>query len=197
MLIDLDLAIVDGERTGGRHMTGTMEIMAIDVLRGVEHTYRHDLESFLYLLLWMCARRAWEREFQCSIRDRPKRNIVSKWYGNNAADVADAKQGFMVADGFKAILEEFAPPFDRVKSLCRNNLCFQNVKATLRLRDYLGLMLLGLGGGREFITTHPTTVPGMSNVCGALVKLKKTPSLQISLLPLYDVPVAIQSILLY
>ncbi len=50
-----------GERTGGRHMTGTMEFMAIDVLRGVEHTYRHDLESFFYLLLWMCARRAWER----------------------------------------------------------------------------------------------------------------------------------------
>ena len=25
MLIDLDLAIVDGERTGGRHMTSTME----------------------------------------------------------------------------------------------------------------------------------------------------------------------------
>jgi serine/threonine protein kinase len=48
MLIDLDLAIVSSERTGGRHMTGTMEFMAIDVLRGVEHTYRHDLESFFY-----------------------------------------------------------------------------------------------------------------------------------------------------
>jgi serine/threonine protein kinase len=58
MLIDLDLAIVDGERTGGRHMTGTMDFMAIDVLRGVEHTYRYDLESFFYVLLWICARRA-------------------------------------------------------------------------------------------------------------------------------------------
>ncbi|KAF7511422.1 hypothetical protein GJ744_004611 [Endocarpon pusillum] len=36
MLIDLDLAIVDGERTGGRHMIGTMEFMAIDMLRAVE-----------------------------------------------------------------------------------------------------------------------------------------------------------------
>jgi serine/threonine protein kinase len=36
MLIDLDLAIADGERTGGRHMTSTMEFMAIDVLQGVE-----------------------------------------------------------------------------------------------------------------------------------------------------------------
>ena len=41
------------------------------------------------------------------------------------------------------------------------------------------------------------TVPGISDVCGALVKSKKTPSLQISLLPLYDIPVAIQSILVY
>jgi serine/threonine protein kinase len=49
MLIDLDLAIVGGERTSVRHQTGTMEFMAIDVLRGVEHTYRHDLESFVLL----------------------------------------------------------------------------------------------------------------------------------------------------
>lgn len=50
MLIDLDLAIVGGERSGARHQTGTMEFMAIDVLRGVKHTYRHDLESFFYVL---------------------------------------------------------------------------------------------------------------------------------------------------
>ena len=71
MLIDFDLAIVSGERMGGRYMTGTMEFMAIDVLRGAEHTYRHDLESLFYLLLWMCARRAWERDFGCSTRNRP------------------------------------------------------------------------------------------------------------------------------
>jgi hypothetical protein len=58
---DLDLSTVGDERTGARQQTGTMEFMAIDVLRGVEHTYRHDLESFFYVLLWICARRAWER----------------------------------------------------------------------------------------------------------------------------------------
>ncbi len=120
MLIDLDLAIVNGERTGERHMTGTMEFMAIDVLRGVEHTYRHDLESFFYVLLWMCARRAWDREFQCSTRDRPRRNILGSWYGSNAADVADAKRGHMHADGFDDVLMEFAPAFDCTKPLCRD-----------------------------------------------------------------------------
>jgi serine/threonine protein kinase len=120
MLIDLDLAIVDGERTGGRHTTGTMEFMAIDVLRGVEHTYRHDLESFFYVLLWICARRTWEREFHCRRKDRPADSVLGDWYGDtNNKKVAGNKQGSMHADGFKSILEEFAPAFDHVKPLCR------------------------------------------------------------------------------
>ena len=119
MLIDLDLAIVDGERTGGLHMTGTMEFMAIDVLRGVEHTYRHDLESFFYVLLWMCARRAWEREFHCIRKDRPTVSRTRDWYGDTIENVADRKQGTMHADGFKAVLGEFAPAFDCIKPLCR------------------------------------------------------------------------------
>jgi serine/threonine protein kinase len=47
MLIDLDLAKeLDSGPTGARHRTGTMEFMAIEVLEGKAHTYRHDLESF-------------------------------------------------------------------------------------------------------------------------------------------------------
>lgn len=93
--------------------------MAIDVLRGVEHTYRHDLESFFYVLLRICARRAWEREFYCSLKRRPKRNIMRKWYGTNFEDIADAKRAPMHADGFEDILEEFPPAFDSIKPLCR------------------------------------------------------------------------------
>ena len=37
------------ERTGARHRTGTMEFIAIEVLRDVAHTYRQGLESFLDL----------------------------------------------------------------------------------------------------------------------------------------------------
>lgn len=59
MLIDEDLAKEIGSgRSGARHQTGTMEFMAIQVLQRVAHTYRHDLESFFYVLLWICARRA-------------------------------------------------------------------------------------------------------------------------------------------
>ncbi|KAL8847182.1 MAG: hypothetical protein Q9221_007767 [Calogaya cf. arnoldii] len=120
MLIDEDLAKEIGSgRSGARHQTGTMEFMAIQVLQRVAHTYRHDLESFLYVLLWMCARRAWEREFECKLVDRPKRNILTKWYTGSFDDIAEAKRGYMHIDGFEDVLHEFPPAFDRIKPLCK------------------------------------------------------------------------------
>lgn len=55
-LIDLDLAVemTDIVPSGARHRTGTMEFMAIAALNGDVHTFRHDLESFLYVLVWIC-----------------------------------------------------------------------------------------------------------------------------------------------
>jgi Fungal protein kinase len=53
MLIDLDLVKeLDGGSSGARHRTGTMESMAMEILEGRAHTYRHDLESFFYTFLW-------------------------------------------------------------------------------------------------------------------------------------------------
>lgn len=42
-----------------------------------------------------------------------------RWYEGDTADVAVAKQGNMHTDGFKYILNEFAPAFDCIKPLCR------------------------------------------------------------------------------
>ncbi|KAG6054252.1 hypothetical protein E4U32_007038 [Claviceps aff. humidiphila group G2b] len=55
MLIDFDLAhdITKGP-SGARFRTGTIEFMAIGVLLWQQHTYRHDLESFLYVFIWLC-----------------------------------------------------------------------------------------------------------------------------------------------
>ncbi|KAG6102039.1 hypothetical protein E4U14_006735 [Claviceps sp. LM454 group G7] len=56
MLIDLDLARdIIKDPCGQRHRTGTIEFMAIEVLLGQQHTYRHDLESFLYVFMWLCS----------------------------------------------------------------------------------------------------------------------------------------------
>lgn len=55
-LIDLDLA-VDISRlkaSGAPGMTGTKVFMAIGALRGDSHTFMHDLESFFWVIFWIC-----------------------------------------------------------------------------------------------------------------------------------------------
>ena len=118
MLIDLDLAKVLGSgRSGARHQTGTMEFMAIEVLQGIDHTYRHDLESFFYVLIWLCARRGWDL---CgNPKGRPKESVLTKWYSGSFKDIAEAKRGYMHVDGFEDILDELPAAFDRVKPLCK------------------------------------------------------------------------------
>lgn len=60
MLINLDLATkVDengkNERSKVARMTGTLQFIAIEVLRAIkrdiDHTYRYDLESFFYVFI--------------------------------------------------------------------------------------------------------------------------------------------------
>ncbi|EDN02619.1 predicted protein [Histoplasma mississippiense (nom. inval.)] len=103
MLIDMDLAKELGTgRSGARCRTGTMEFMAIDVLLGADHTYRHDLESLFYVLIWQCARLCW-----------------TKWYTGTFRDIARIKRSDMGVDGFEDILNEFPQPFGCVKPLCK------------------------------------------------------------------------------
>lgn len=62
-LIDLDMAIeiANLEPSTAPHRTGTREFMAIEVLHGhqITHTYRHDLESFFYVFVWICVYGHW------------------------------------------------------------------------------------------------------------------------------------------
>ena len=55
-LIDLDLATKEQRQSssGARGKTGTRAFMAIGVLLGEKHSFRHDLESFFWVLFWMC-----------------------------------------------------------------------------------------------------------------------------------------------
>ncbi|KAI1418834.1 hypothetical protein F5Y12DRAFT_721593 [Xylaria sp. FL1777] len=55
-LIDLDLAVkVDREEaSGAKGITGTRAFMAIGVLMGEDHTFMDDLESFFWVLFWLC-----------------------------------------------------------------------------------------------------------------------------------------------
>jgi hypothetical protein len=52
ILINLNLAKkLNSGPTGARYRTGIIEFMAIKVLKGTAHTYRHNLESFFYIFL--------------------------------------------------------------------------------------------------------------------------------------------------
>ncbi|UKZ48431.1 hypothetical protein TrVGV298_002654 [Trichoderma virens] len=97
MLIDLDLAKEEGKGpSGARHRTGTMEFMAIEVLLGTAHTYRHDLES-------------------SAASGKYAAEMVYGRLRNHSAN----KRGDMDRNGLETILMEFPDAFDCVKSLCR------------------------------------------------------------------------------
>ncbi|CRK29157.1 hypothetical protein HYQ45_015072 [Verticillium longisporum] len=55
-LIDLDLAIREqrGSASGAKGKTGTRAFMAIGALLGEQHSFMHDLESFFWVLFWIC-----------------------------------------------------------------------------------------------------------------------------------------------
>lgn len=102
-LIDLDLAKeIDmnpgppfkGPRTQRR--TGTFMFMAIEVLDGrTPHTWRHDLESFLYVLIWICTTQ--DGQLQLS----------KNWSAGKAQDTKYRQMTDMAM--FEELLSNFAP----------------------------------------------------------------------------------------
>lgn len=119
IIIDLDLAKkLNSEPSGAWHQTGTMQFMAIEVLKLADHTYRHDLESFFYVLLWMCARNSWSNGFAKEGEIQPRDSILRGWEIGSFKDIAKAKIGDMRVDGLEQIFEEFPRALDGIKSLC-------------------------------------------------------------------------------
>lgn len=118
MLIDEDLTEeIDSEWSSTHHQTDTLKFMVIEVLHLASHTYQHDLESFFYIFLWICARRTWERGFLCMTVDRPLESRLNKWYSGSYDEIADAKE-YHNGAGFEKILKEFPLALDCVKPLC-------------------------------------------------------------------------------
>ncbi|CCU79831.1 serine/threonine-protein kinase Sgk2 [Blumeria hordei DH14] len=106
VLIDLDLAISlsdENYSADAKLLTGTMEFIALGILRahvfprsgGIFHSYRHDLESFFYVLILVCIRLGWP------LKKSPFIRRLSKWY----KDFEDI------------ILDAFSPKFNCLKEL--------------------------------------------------------------------------------
>ncbi|KAG9228313.1 serine/threonine-protein kinase Sgk2 [Amylocarpus encephaloides] len=98
-----------------------MQFMAIEVLEGKGHTYRHDLESFFYVFVWICIRYGHESIVGQKPNKllRPKTNILRGWYTGTYTEIAETKYGKMSQYLFERIIAEFTPKFENLKRLAR------------------------------------------------------------------------------
>ncbi|CCU74249.1 serine/threonine-protein kinase Sgk2 [Blumeria hordei DH14] len=145
MLIDLDNAIWMGVENDkfqaqARIMRGTPTFIAIEKLcdfsdqksSSVEHTYRHDLESFFYVFLVVCIEYGWDDQ------QRPKESPLQEWYVSKLKILKEVKQRQMKESGFELfILEKFSPKFGCVKDLARQlrNILFSKGKLSTGTPD--------------------------------------------------------------
>ncbi|CAD6501120.1 BgTH12-01374 [Blumeria graminis f. sp. triticale] len=112
-VIDLDLAVLLTNckfQEKRQAMTGTMEFMALEVLNSscetsgavVEHSYRHDIESFFYVFLWQCLSCGWEDD------KNPNKEYLSKWYKGTTKEIHKFKKCEIRGSTF---VEELLPKF--------------------------------------------------------------------------------------
>lgn len=111
ILIDLDSAIEldKEEETEIGSITGTRPFMAIGVLKRERHTYRHDLESFLYVFLWTIITNHTE--------SLPETSKLRQWSRGDYGELAVHKSQDMKKNEFQTILEEFPPELHTLKPL--------------------------------------------------------------------------------
>ncbi|OAA35973.1 serine/threonine-protein kinase Sgk2 [Cordyceps fumosorosea ARSEF 2679] len=105
ILIDLDSAInLDEPYEADFEITVTRSFMAIGVLRNEPHTCRHDLESFLYVLLWTVITNRAEAP--------PEGSRLWQWSNGDWEELAGRKSLDMAGENIGDILGEFGSQFD-------------------------------------------------------------------------------------
>ncbi|KAJ7130173.1 hypothetical protein C8R44DRAFT_978331 [Mycena epipterygia] len=124
LLIDLDYALVvepDGERgpTATGHRTGTLPFMAVEVLVDGDnlpaHQPRHDLESLLYVLIWICVHYAGPDNVERQNFDIYESYMKSWVRGDTYSDIGLMKDSGMKTFWQRNILSNFAPYFEPLK----------------------------------------------------------------------------------
>lgn len=111
-LIDLDLAVREKRKgaSGAKGKTGTRAFMAIGALLGDQHSFMHDLESFFWLLFWICIHYNGPNE---------RARVVARFDKWNYADVeelAELKSGLVGNERhfLNRISQSFTPYFEPV-----------------------------------------------------------------------------------
>ncbi|KFY42124.1 hypothetical protein V495_04665 [Pseudogymnoascus sp. VKM F-4514 (FW-929)] len=112
VLIDLDSAIQLSDIPEEAGVTGTRPFIATGVLKNEYHTYRHDLESFLYVFLWTVITNHAD--------DPPEKSKLRQWSKGSWEELAARKSFDMGQDSFHDVLEEFAVEFESLKPLAES-----------------------------------------------------------------------------
>ena len=120
VLVDFDLALdVDSPRAL-EPMMGSEGLMAIGILSGQKHSYRHDLESLFYGLLWLAIGNNHDLDDARGILEGLlETSWLRKWCGMDLGAVRRDKAADMSSEGFLAILEEFSPDFASMRDLAK------------------------------------------------------------------------------
>ena len=106
MLIDLDLALDLANPPSEEGLVGSEEFMAIGLLGGDNHTYRHDLESVFYTFLWIaiCHNGTTSEHI-------PESSCLHNWCGTDFLASFHSKRNDMQPTEFPKLLHEFTEPF--------------------------------------------------------------------------------------
>ncbi|KAJ3495876.1 hypothetical protein NLG97_g3067 [Lecanicillium saksenae] len=109
LLIDFDAAIDLSRCTPtGKSFAATLEFLAVGLARGDPNTYRHDLESFFYVLLRVVA---------CNKGLVPAGSRLNRWAADDWEEAIAARAADMQRDNFELLLNEWDPRFEKCKKL--------------------------------------------------------------------------------
>lgn len=113
-MIDMDSAAPkDGQTaSGARWKTGTRAFMAIGVLRGEKNTYRHDLESFFWVIFWICIHYNGKREV--------KNSQFQMWNFIDMERLGNEKHGLVLNPHFNDRLAKDCQPYYKSLIPCVN-----------------------------------------------------------------------------
>ena len=101
-------------------MVGSDGFMAIGILSGQRHTYRHDLESLFYVFLWIAiANDRVHDEANDILKGMPKTSRLWKWCSMDFGALGQDKATDMSPEGFKGILDEFSSDFAPLRGLAK------------------------------------------------------------------------------
>lgn len=118
VLIDLDLALDLSDAHSPQPLIGSDGFMAIGILLGEVHTYRHDLESLFYVFLWLAVGDDREHDDALDILKKlPKASRLRKWCTMDFRSVGQDKRHDMSREGFEAVISEFSSAFAPLQGL--------------------------------------------------------------------------------